>query len=884
MAEYNLGTARGVIEIEYNGNGVTQATRDMRGMGGTAMDSSEKMSRAGGQVATAGAVIAGGLALAVNSAADFEKRLSAVQAVSGASAEEMEVLRDKSLQLGKDTQFSASESASAIEELVKAGISVQDVMNGAADATVALAAAGEVSMPEAAAIASNAMNQFNLAAKDLPGVADAIAGAANASAIDVSDFGYSLSQVGAVANLAGATFDDTATAIALMGNAGIKGSDAGTSLKAMLMNLQPTTEKQKDLMEALGIVTEDGANKFYDAEGNLRSLADISGVLSKALEGQTKQQQQATLETLFGSDAIRAAAIMANNGAEGFDKMSESMGKVTAAEVAATRMDNLQGSIEQLKGSLETLMIQIGAPLLNGVRAVVDGITSFLNVILSLPAPLLEAGTMFAGLLSAGLLLVGGFLKLRGAFLAMRAGLLLFTGPIIAVVAAVAALVAAFVYFYRTNAKFRAFVQQMGAAIKDYIGQAVDFLVPLLKDLGAFLVEAFQKSLPYIQQFGRFLVDAFNASLPTIRNVISFLGELAAMFMERILPVIRDNVVGAVGALVDAFNKVWPAIVALIPAVQDFATTLVDFFNAVMNSRAMEYVISVLKIIGQVLIGTIIPLVLKVGGIVQRVFINVIGNALRTAFNIVRNVLGLISGVIKVITGIITGDWSKAWEGVKQILSGAIGAIGALLKGLLSTAGSILKGLGQVLLAGIKAIPGLLRGAGSLFLAAGSFLMDMFVSGIKSAAGLIEGIASNVWDFVKGLMNGAIGQINAALEFTIDPPGPGKVSINPPDIPALAKGGVLKAPTFAWIAEAGQSEAVVPLSDLWAQMDKIYKAGQTDTQVKEEVGIGNRAASQQVDGKVRDVQVNVHNPVPERASRSVSSVLRNRVVEAGWSA
>jgi TP901 family phage tail tape measure protein len=802
VPDYNLGTARGVIEIEYKGDGARKATEDLKGAGSAAQDQSAKVNKAGNQLAGAGAVIAGGLALAVKSAANFETRLSAVQAVSGASASEMQQLRDKSLQLGKDTQFSASESAAAIEELVKAGVSVADVMNGAADATVALAAAGGVSMPEAAAISSNAMNQFNLAAKDLPRVADLIAGAANASAIDVKEFGYSLSQVGAVANLAGATFDDTATAIALMGNAGIKGSDAGTSLKTMLQNLQPQTKKQITLFKELGLTAKDGSNAFYDQQGNLKSLSSISGTLQKSLKGMTAQQKQATLETLFGSDAIRGAAILANNGSKGFDKMSASMSKVKAADVAKTRMDNLQGSIEQLKGSLETLMIQVGTPLLKFLRSIVDGVTGLINKALDVPGPIREVIGVFAAVLSGGLLLVGMFLKAKAAFTAFRAGAMLITGPIGLIVLAIAALVAAFIYFYKNNAGFKEFVDKTAAAIKNGLAKAITFILPYLKQFGQFMMRVFKAALPYIMDFARAVVPALKA----------FGGFLISSF-QKALPYIMRFIA---------------AIVSLKPMVMDFINSSIALGKALITffAPAISFIVSALKILAGVFVGTILPLFLRVGQIVAQVFGKTIVAVFTAAIGIIRGALNIIIGIIKIFTGLLTGNWSKAWEGVKQVLRGVVGVIGSLLRGLLSTAGAILKGLGQILLAGIKAIPGLLKGAGKLFAAAGRFLLDQFANGMKSAAGLIQGIASNVWNFVRGLLNGAIGSINAALEFTIDPPGPGTISINPPDIPKLASGAVISAPTMAWVGEGTESEAVTPLSELWATIDRVYKAGQ----------------------------------------------------------
>lgn len=378
---YNLGSASGRIELSYNGStAVRRAQADVGGLtkvmnaAGISAGTLGKMAAIG----IGGAVVAG-FAVAARSAATFEKQLSAIEAVSGASTKQMEQLRNKSLQLGADTKFSAGEAASAIEELVKAGLSVEEVMGGAADATVSLAAAGEIDLAQAATIASNALNQFNLNASDLPGVVDAIAGAANASAIDVSDLGMSLTQVGAVANLAGASFEDVATAIALMGNAGIRGSDAGTSLKTMFQNLQPQTKKQIDLFKELGILTDDGSNKFFDAEGNVKSYAKVAGVLQGALQGMGNDQKLATLEIMFGTDAIRAAAIAADAGAKGVREMNKEMGKVTAADVAAKRMDNLAGSFEQLTGSIETSLLIAGSPLLVGLRAIVDGLTKGVN-------------------------------------------------------------------------------------------------------------------------------------------------------------------------------------------------------------------------------------------------------------------------------------------------------------------------------------------------------------------------------------------------------------------------------------------------------------------------------------------------------------------------
>jgi TP901 family phage tail tape measure protein len=325
------------------------------------------------------AALAGGFAVAVSAASGFEKQMSEVAAVSGATGSQMKSVADLALQLGKDTSFSASEAASGITELIKGGLSIPDVMNGAAKSMLDLAAAGGVSLPDAATIAANALAQFNLKGEDMAHVADLIAGAANASALDVGQFKFSLQAAGAVASTVGFSFDDLAQAIAVMGKAGIVGSDAGTSLKTMMMNLTPSTDKAAKLMKELGIITEAGANQFFDATGKVRSMDQVAQILQTSLRGLTEEQKLSTLSTLFGSDAIRAAAVLAKEGSIGFQEMAASMGKVAAADVARVRLDNLAGSFEQLKGSIETAAITLGLALLPALRGVVDGATGFVN-------------------------------------------------------------------------------------------------------------------------------------------------------------------------------------------------------------------------------------------------------------------------------------------------------------------------------------------------------------------------------------------------------------------------------------------------------------------------------------------------------------------------
>ena len=332
----------------------------------------------GGAALGVGALVGLGGA-AVKAGMDFDVAMAEFQAVSGETAASMEPIRAKAMQIGKDTSFSAQEAALALGELSKAGVGTADILGGAADAAVALAAAGGVDMPIAAEIASAAMNNFSLSAKELPGVADLIAGAANASAISVEDFGMSLKASGAAAALAGVTFPDLATSITAMGNAGIKGSDAGTSLKTMLMNLTPTTKAQIAVFRELGLRTDDMSSAFYDSSGKMKPMGEVAGILQTSLKGLSEEQKMVALETMFGSDAIRAAAVIAKEGSAGFEELATSMGEISAADVAKTKLDTLSGSMDAMKGSIETAMISVGTKMAPGLKAGVDGAIAEFN-------------------------------------------------------------------------------------------------------------------------------------------------------------------------------------------------------------------------------------------------------------------------------------------------------------------------------------------------------------------------------------------------------------------------------------------------------------------------------------------------------------------------
>ncbi len=344
---------------------------------------------------------------AVAMTARFDKQMSEVGAVSGATAEQMGKLRQAALDAGKATSFSASEAAQAEAELAKAGISTADILGGALAGSLNLAAAGTLDLAEAADISAKTMNIFKLSGQDVGHIADVLAAAANKSATDVHEMGEALKQGGLAAQASGMGLEETAGTLAAFADNALNGSDAGTSLKTALMMLQAPTGKAADTMKELGI-------NAYDAQGNFIGTARLAGVLEKALGGLTQEQRNAALATIFGADGMRAANVLYGLGEKGVREYIAAVDdQGAAAETAKKKTDNLAGDVERLTGSLETLAIQAGSGANGGLRTLVKTADGLVGAFSDLPGPVQSTLTVLAGVGGTGLLAVAGLLKVK---------------------------------------------------------------------------------------------------------------------------------------------------------------------------------------------------------------------------------------------------------------------------------------------------------------------------------------------------------------------------------------------------------------------------------------------------------------------------------------
>lgn len=327
-------------------------------------------------------------------AGQYEQTMNVLQQVTGASAEEMSRLSEQAIHLGAVTSFSAGESADAMLELAKAGMTTEQVMQSISG-VLDLAAAGGVGLGRAAEITASGLNAFGLEAAQSATVANLLAAAANASAADITDLAQGLQQGGFAFAAAGQDIDDLAASLAILTNVGLTGSDAGTALKNAMTRIMSPTQEAKTLMDELNL-------SFYDTNGQMLQLPEIIGVLNTALAGMTQEQRNATLETLFLSDGMKAMIPLLTQGVDGFNQMLEAVNQEgAAASVADARMSGLAGAIEYLSGSVESFLINESERFLGFFSTGLRRVGDFVTRIGELPQPVKDAALAFMGVLAA---------------------------------------------------------------------------------------------------------------------------------------------------------------------------------------------------------------------------------------------------------------------------------------------------------------------------------------------------------------------------------------------------------------------------------------------------------------------------------------------------
>lgn len=745
---------------------------------------------------------AAGLAGAVKTAADFQQSLADVGAATGATEAQMKSMRAEALKIGADTSKSASEAVLAMSDLVKSGVSVEDTVGGVARTVVQLSEATGSSVSGMATLMSDSLNVFNLEASESANVANTLSRAAGASSIDINDMAQSLASGGLVAKNAGLSIDDFATSIAILGNQGLKGSDAGTSLKAVIAGLTPTTDKAKAAFQNLGI-------EVFDAQGNFKAFPDVLANLSQAFSGLTQEQRASTAELLFGSDGIRAFNALVPDTASGlqsatqqWENMTEAQRQqATVAEQSARRLATFKGQIEALKGTLETIAIEIGSAFLPGLTRM----TTFLAT--NLPQAFAAAQAAFAAfrtMLSGGG--TGEMTNLLSTFLPpdMAAKVAAAMQAIVsAVQAAIPQIVAAF-----QNLGPIALVALQG------IMTAIQPLIPIITTFGSLVAQHFGTIGPIIIT----AVAAFMTLSPivgVIASVIASVSGMAAAFgamsaavgpVAAIVAILGGPltlaiiaVSAAIALMVVAWTQNWgdiqgktetainvikaaiDGLKAAFAAVGDFLQPLIDRvreFGDLIGPEiegAISAITGAFASLGDRITGDVQAAFNAVAPVVQAAlepivgFVQAHGDQIRTIFQsawdaisaLVNGAIGVISNVIQAALNAIQGDWSGVWQNLQNIVS-----IWA------STVQAVVQAAMTALKAALQIVIDALQAAWPAAWTAAKTALDILINAIPGARATIQTIqtvitavgtaASAAAGFVRSLASGISSAASAA--------------------------------------------------------------------------------------------------------------------------
>lgn len=526
----NMGTAIAYLELDTSkfSKGFVSAYNDLKVFGDKSATAEQKLNGLSSAFKTTGGLLSKNVTLpivgvgaaAVKTATDFEAGMSEVKAISGATGSEFDALRDKAIEMGAKTKFSASDSADAFKYMAMAGWDASQMMDGIAGIMDLAAASGE-DLATTSDIVTDALTAFGLQASDSAHFADVLAQASSKSNTNVGLMGETFKYVAPVAGALGYSIEDTAVAIGLMANSGIKGSQAGTALRSTITRLAKPVGEAKDAVEELKI-------SITNADGTMKPLSQTMVELREKFAGLTEEQKAQYAAMLAGQEGMSGLLAIVNASDEDFQKLTDEINNANGAaeDMASVMMDNTAGAVEQLKGALESAGILIGEKLTPYIRQLAEWITGLVEKFNSLSEEeqdqIVKFGLIFAAIGPVLLILakvisvvstvvkayklfgttmttvkesidlvkagyaglatqMGGIPKLVAGISTGFGGML---APIAAVMAVVAVLVGAFVTLWKTNEEFRDNMVGIWNSIKESINNFFDGVIERINALG----------------------------------------------------------------------------------------------------------------------------------------------------------------------------------------------------------------------------------------------------------------------------------------------------------------------------------------------------------------------------------------------------------------
>ena len=749
----------------------------------------DSITNAGKQISVASAAVTGLGVAAVKTAADFDSAMANVAAISGATGDDLQALRDKAREMGEKTKFSASEAADAMSYMAMAGWKTGDMLSGI-EGIMNLAAASGEDLATTSDIVTDALTAFGLTAEDSAHFADILAAASSNANTNVSMMGETFKYCAPVAGALGYSAEDVAEAIGLMGNAGIKSTQAGTALRTMMTKLQGELKLSG---EALGEVTIQTAN----ADGSMRELSDILADCRTAFSKMSESEAAAAAETLVGKNAMSGFLALMNSAPGDIDKLRNAIENCdgSAEDMAAIMQDNLNGQLTILKSQLEELAISFGEMLMPVIRKVVTAVQGFVDKLNNMDEAqrktIITIGLVIAALgpflviLGTVISTVGKSMKayasaakgIKKLMVAVKSGTGIFgklgtalggiSAPVLAIVAVIAVLVAAFTHLWKTNDGFRENIIATWTQIKETVSNFCQGIVDRLNSLG------FEFSS---------ITEVLKAVWDGFCNLLGPVFEGAFRFISDTLSTVLDVILNTVDFFIAVFSGDWEGAWEAVK----------NIFSSIWNGLVSWFT----------------------------------------------NILETIKGVLDVALGWIGTSWEQVWTNVKNFFTNIWNGIKDFIS---STINSISTTISNV-------ITGIKTTVNNVFSAIKTTISNIF-NGIKDTAtsvwNAIKTAITTPIENAKEKVREAINAIKGFFSglklelphiklphFSIS----GSFSLSPPSVPHInidwyKSGGIMAGPTIFGMngsslmagGEAGK-EAILPLTEFYTKLESILSS------------------------------------------------------------
>lgn len=673
----------------------------------------------------------------VKTAVDFETAMSKVAAVSGATGSDFDALSKKAREMGSKTKFSASEAAEAMNYMAMAGWKTEDMLSGI-EGVMNLAAASGEDLATTSDIVTDALTASGLSAQDSGHFADVLAAASSNANTNVSMMGETFKYCAPIAGALGFSVEDTAEAIGLMANAGIKSTQAGTSLRTIMTNL---SGEVKICGENIGEVTVATTN----ADGSMRDLSDILTDCRTAFSGLSESEKAAAAESLVGKNAMSGFLALMNAGEGDIAKLSGAIDNCNGAaqSMADTMNNNLEGQLTILKSQLQELAISFGEILLPAVKKIVGWVQGFIDVLNSLPDGVKETivtVALIAAALGPVLIIIGkiitavgtimtivpkvvGVIKaVKTAFLALNATML--ANPIVLIIAAIAALVAAFIYLWNNCDEFRQFWIDLWESIKE-------IAVAVWEALKEFFVSAWEFIKTTAETVWNGLASFFTGLWEGIKNTFTTVVNAISAFLSTMWNTIKSVAETIWNAISTFFTTIWNGIrtvvTTVVTAISTFLTTAWNTIKTVITT-----VLNAIKTVFSTVWNAIKNVVTTV--------VNGIKNTITTVWNGIKNT---VTTVVNTIKTAVSTAFSAMWNGIKNTISGIYNTI----KNGFTNAVNFIKNL-----------------ASSAF-SWGADIINGIVNGIKSCIGKVKDAVCSVADTIKSFLHFSVPDEGPLTEY-----------------------------------------------------------------------------------------------------------------------